>query len=152
MIRRGGGHDPMAGDATPTALRHVESLFRDGTAAGLGDGQLLARFADDPGGPAAEVAFAALVERHGAMVLRVCRQVLGDEHEAQDASQATFLVLARRARSIARRESVASWLHGVAVRVSGRARVSIMRRRAREKRGGEMAAGRAAGAAAVPVI
>ncbi|HWE37960.1 MAG TPA: sigma-70 family RNA polymerase sigma factor [Isosphaeraceae bacterium] len=142
----------MAGDATPTALRHVESLFRDGTAAGLGDGQLLARFADDPGGPAAEVAFAALVERHGAMDLRVCRQVLGDEHEAQDASQATFLVLARRARSIARRESVASWLHGVAVRVSARARVSIMRRRAREKKGGEMAAGREAGAAAVPMV
>src|SRR5579871_5216342 len=104
----GGERDPMAGDASSTALRHVESLFRDGTAAGLTDGQLLGRFADDPGGPSAESAFAALVDRHGAMVLRVCRQVLGDEHEAQDASQATFLVLAQRAGSIARRDSVGS--------------------------------------------
>ena len=130
----------MAGDATPTALRHVESLLRDGTAAGLTDGQLLGRFADEPGGLAGESAFAALVERHGAMVLRVCRQVLGDEHDAQDASQATFLVLARRAGSIARRDSVASWLHGVAVRVSAKARSSAMRRRARERRRVEMEA------------
>jgi RNA polymerase sigma factor (sigma-70 family) len=146
----------MPSDATRTALRDVESLFRDGTATGLGDGQLLGRFADDPGGPAAEIAFAALVERHGAMVMRVCRQVLGDEHEALDSSQATFLVLARRARSIARRESVASWLHGVAVRIASRARASAMRRRARERRGGEMAAGRGyemgAGEGADPVI
>ena len=133
----------MAGDATPTVLRHVESLFRDGTAGGLTDGQLLGRFADHPGEPAAESAFAAMVDRHGAMVLRVCRQVLGDEHEAHDASQATFLVLARRAGSIARRESVGSWLHGVALRVAAKARISAARRRARERRGGEMAAGRA---------
>ncbi len=90
----------------------------------------------------AEAAFAALVDRHGAMVLRVCRQVLGDEHEAQDASQATFLVLARRAGSIGRRESVASWLHGVALRVAARARLAASRRRARERRGGERMAAR----------
>jgi multidrug transporter EmrE-like cation transporter len=83
----------------------------------------------------AEAAIAALVDRHGAMFLRVCRQVLGDEHEAQDASQVRFLVLARRGGSIGRRESVASWLHGVALRVAARARRP--RRRARERRGGE---------------
>ncbi len=77
---------------------------------------------------AGEAAFAALVDRHGAMVLRICRQVLGDPHDAQDASQATFLVLARRAGSIGRRESVASWLHGVAVRVAAKARQAESRR------------------------
>ena len=55
------------------------------------------------------------------MVLRVCRQVLGDDHDAQDASQATFLVLARRAGSIGRRDTVACWLHGVALRVAAKA-------------------------------
>ena len=76
------------------------------------------------------------------MVLRVCRQVLGDEHDAQDASQATFLVLAARAGSIGRRESVASWLHGVALRVAARARLAASRRRAQKRRGGEMMAAR----------
>jgi RNA polymerase sigma-70 factor (ECF subfamily) len=75
-------------------------------------------------------------------VLRVCQHVLGDEHAAQDAWQATFLVLARRAGSIARRDSVGSWLHGVALRVAAKARVSAARRRAHERRGGAMAAGR----------
>ena len=116
-------------------VKQIETLFSSGTAAGLTDGQLLDRFVrrrDET----AEAAFAALVDRHGAMVLRVCRQVLGDEHDAQDASQATFLVLARRAGSIGRRESVASWLHGVALRVAARARLAAARRRARERRGG----------------
>ena len=122
-------------------LKQIETLFHTGTAGGLTDGQLLERFVQRRD-EAAEAAFAALVDRHGAMVLRVCRQVLGDEHDAQDASQATFLVLARRAGSIGRRESVASWLHGVALRVAARARLAGARRRARERRGGEiMAAG-----------
>jgi RNA polymerase sigma factor (sigma-70 family) len=128
----------MTGDARQAALRDVDSLLRVGTVSGVGDGQLLARFADNPGGPVGEVSFAALVERHGAMVLRVCRQILGDEHEAQDASQATFLVLARRARSIARRESIAGWLYGVAIRVASRMRVSSIRRRRRERKRAEM--------------
>lgn len=134
----------MAGDATSAALKQVVALFRDGATAGLTDGQLLGRFADREG-PEAEAAFAALVDRHGAMVLRVCRQVLGDGHEAQDASQATFLVLARRARSIARRDSVGSWLHGVALRVAAKSRVAASRRRARERRAGETAAVRVVG-------
>src|SRR5207237_1053872 len=133
-------------DTTSTVLKHLETLLRVGPAAGHSDGQLLERFADRRDEAGAEAAFAALVGRHGAMVLRVCRQVLGDAHAAQDASQATFLVLARRARAITRRESVGSWLHGVALRVAAKARVAASRRRAHERRGGAMAAGRAGGA------
>ena len=68
------------------------------------------------------VAFTALMERHGPMVLDVCRQMLGNPHEAQDAFQATFFVLVRKARSVRKSESVASWLHGVARRVAMRAK------------------------------
>ena len=84
--------------------------------------QLLARFAagHEDG---AELAFEALVERHGPMVFRVCRGVLRDEHAAEDAFQATFLVLARKARSLWVKDSLASWLHGVAHRVAARAQV-----------------------------
>ncbi len=104
-------------------LKQVETLFQSGTAGGLTDGQLLARFLERRD----EAAFAAIVDRHGMMVLRVCRQVLRHEHDAQDASQATFLVLARKAGSIGRRESVGCWLHGVALRIAARARLAETR-------------------------
>ena len=125
-----------------TATRYLTTLFQGGTAAGLGDRVLLERFAErrDADDPAAEAAFAALVERHGPMVLRVCRAVLGDRHEAEDAFQATFLVLASRARSIRRGDSVGSWLHGVALRVANRARWRAARRRHHERRHAEMTA------------
>jgi RNA polymerase sigma-70 factor (ECF subfamily) len=132
----------MAGDAATTALKQLTTLLRAGRVADLTDGELLERFAERRDEAAAEAAFTVLVERHGPMVLRVCRQVLGDEHAAQDASQATFLVLARRAGAITRRDSVGSWLHGVALRVAAKARVAAARRRAHERRGGSMAAGR----------
>ncbi len=119
-------------------FKQIETLFRTGTAGGLTDGQLLERFVQHRD----EAAFAALVDRHAAMVLRVCRQVLGDDHDAQDASQATFLVLACRAGSIGRRESVGCWLHGVALRVAAKARVAAARRRAHERRVAAMTAGR----------
>jgi RNA polymerase sigma factor (sigma-70 family) len=106
------------------------TLFEAGAVGGLTDGQLLDRFVERRG--AAEAAFAALIERHGPMVLRVCRDVLRDPHDAQDAFQATFLVLVRKAGSIRSRDSVGSWLFGVACRVANSARVAAARRRSRE--------------------
>ncbi|WZO96178.1 sigma-70 family RNA polymerase sigma factor [Isosphaeraceae bacterium EP7] len=109
-----------------TTLHDLGTLFRFGTAAGLTDGQLLDRFT--AGGDDAEAAFEGIVHRHGPMVLGVCRRTLGRVHSAEDAFQATFLVLAIRARSIRRRESLAPWLHGVASRLSRRTRAMAGRR------------------------
>ncbi len=128
----------MAKVSSSAALEQIAALFQVGTAAGLTDGSLLDRFRNGPPDEA-EAAFAALVERHAAMVMHVCRRVRGDRHDAEDAAQATFLVLARQARSIRRTDSVASWLYGVAGRVAGRARRDADRRRVRERRGAEAA-------------
>ena len=103
-------------------LGQIHRLWDLGTFAGLTDAQLLVRFADRSE-DGADLAFEALVERHGPMVLRVCRGVLHDEHAAEDAFQATFLVLAKKARSLWVKDSLASWLHGVAHRVASRASV-----------------------------
>ncbi len=94
------------------------------------DHQLLERFADHGD----ESAFAALVDRHGGMLLGVCRRLLGDSALAEDVVQATFLVLARKARSIRRRESVASWLYSVARRLANQARLAEAARTRRERR------------------
>jgi hypothetical protein len=87
---------------------HLQRLVAGAAAAPLTDWQLVECYA---GGD--EAAFAELVRRHGPMVLGVCRRVLGDAQDAEDAFQATFLVLARRAGAIRRRDAVAAWLHGV---------------------------------------
>ena len=116
----------------------IRSIFVLGSPSGLTDGQLLDRFATGVG-PESSLAFEALVERHGPMVLRVCRGVLGDPHDAQDAFQATFLVLIRKAGSIRDRGSLASWLHGVALRVASHAKGADARRRRREREKAERA-------------
>jgi len=85
-------------------------------------------------GARSEDAFAELVQRYGPLVLRACRSIVEDEHEAQDAFQATFLVLARKGRGLWVRDSLAPWLHGVACRVAGDARKSAVRRRTFERR------------------
>ncbi len=118
-------------------LDDLEVLFRQGTTAGLSDVQLLDRFlrTGEVGG---EVAFTTLVQRHGPMVLRVCRGELNDLHAAEDAFQATFLILARQARTIRDGACLASWLYGVARRVARRARLDRARRTARERRRARM--------------
>ena len=124
----------MISEPSRAAPRYLSDLFRNGTPAALSDAELLNRFASRQSehDETAELAFAALLARHGPMVLRVCRAVLGDRHEVEDAFQATFLVLAVRARSIRRRDSVASWLHGVALRVAASERSRAARRRRHE--------------------
>ncbi len=94
----------------------VGILFENGSLAGLSDEQLLGRFVARRAG--AENAFGALVRRHGPMVLSVCQSALGDRHEAEDAFQATFLVLARRASSLREPARLSAWLHGVARRTA----------------------------------
>src|SRR5438045_2105706 len=103
----------MGDHSAEAFVQDVDTLFKAGTVTGLTDGQLLERFAAGPG-EAARVAFEAIVWRHGPMVRGVSRRVLGDAHAAEDIVQATFLVLAFRAGSIRRRESLGPWLHGVA--------------------------------------
>ena len=108
--------------------RELRSLFGDGVATGLTDQELLERFAscrDEAG----EFAFATLVARHGPMVMNVCRRMLRNPADADDAFQATFLVLVRRAGAVRVGTSLAPWLYGVSVRVARRAREQGSRRR-----------------------
>jgi RNA polymerase sigma factor (sigma-70 family) len=108
--------------------RQLEVLWTSGTLTGLSDAQLLCRFTDAQGATA-ESAFAELIDRHGPMVRGVCQQILRHSHDADDAFQATFLVLVRKARSIQVRESLAPWLYGVAYRTAQRARATASRYR-----------------------
>src|SRR5262245_49542601 len=95
-----------------------------------GDAALLARFTADRD----EAAFAELVRRHGPLVWHVCRHVLGHDHDAEDAFQATFLLLARGAASVRHGAAVAGWLHATAWRVAQRVRAATAVRRERERR------------------
>jgi RNA polymerase sigma factor (sigma-70 family) len=121
----------VANNLSGPAGRTIRALFSAGTIGGLTDGQLIERFTSrDADG--AELAFAGLVERHGPMVLRVCRSVLRDAHLAEDAFQATFLILALKAGSIRGQHSLTSWLYSVAYNVAAKARSSAARRRSHE--------------------
>ncbi len=97
--------------------------------AGLSDGQLLDCFIAERD----EAAFEALVRRHGPMVMGVCQRLVGHFQDAEDAFQATFIVLSRNAAAVVPRESVGNWLYGVAYRIALRARATRTRRRSREK-------------------
>jgi RNA polymerase sigma factor (sigma-70 family) len=123
----------MTGRTATRPLRHLRALVSAASAREVPDAELVARFADRGD----EAAFEALLRRHGAMVLRVCRRVLGHAQDAEDAFQATFLVLAKKAGSLRRRQAVAGWLYGVALRVAGKARARAARQRAGEGQAAE---------------
>jgi RNA polymerase sigma factor (sigma-70 family) len=123
----------MRTDPAGLVLQHIRKMVKH-TGAPPPDTDLLQRFVRQRD----EEAFAALVKRHGPVVLGVCRRVLHQAQDAEDVFQATFLVLARKAGSIRRRESVGSWLHGIAYRLACKARADAARRRRLEPRAGEM--------------
>jgi RNA polymerase sigma factor (sigma-70 family) len=113
----------MAGGPITSVLQFLRNFVGPVAARDTSDAQLLERFA--AGGD--EAAFAALVQRFGPMVLGVCRRVLADEHAVEDAFQATFLVLVRKARSVRKGQAIGSWLYGVAYRTATRARAEAAR-------------------------
>jgi RNA polymerase sigma factor (sigma-70 family) len=119
----------MPNSPSALVLRHVRQFPEASGAADLSDRELVERFAGGDG-----ESFAILVRRHGAMVLGVCRRVLGHEQDAEDAFQAVFLVLSRKAGSLRRKEAVGPWLFGVAHRLALRARQKGRERREREAR------------------
>jgi RNA polymerase sigma factor (sigma-70 family) len=118
----------MTGTPAGIVLRHIRGLVAE--RGDVPDGELLERFR----AAGEEAAFEGLVRRHGALVLGVCRRVLGNVHDAEDAFQATFLTLARSAGAIGKPDALGSWLHGVAYRIAARARGQAAVRRAYERR------------------
>ncbi|MBL8797361.1 MAG: sigma-70 family RNA polymerase sigma factor [Planctomycetia bacterium] len=122
-------HDPHL-----PVLRHIRRLIGSPLPADLSDSQLVERFVVQLD----ETAFEALLGRYGPMVLGVCRRVLHHPLDVEDAFQAVFLVLARKARALARRELVGPWLYGVAYRIAIKARATTMQRRTRERQVADM--------------
>jgi DNA-directed RNA polymerase specialized sigma24 family protein len=121
----------MATGQLGTVLRHVRKLVVAQNTRESSDAHLLHRFTarrEDEG-------FAALVQRQGPLVWGVCRHVLRDEHDAEDAFQARFLMLARNAAAIRKAEALAGWLHGATYRIALRARCDAAIRRVHERRG-----------------
>ena len=124
----------MAAAPLAAVLQHLRLLAAAEANRDLSDAELLERFRRQR----EETAFAILLQRHGPMVLSVCRRVLHNPHDAEDAFQATFLVLVRSACAIRKGQSLASWLYGVAQRVATKARKQAAARRTREQRGAAM--------------
>jgi RNA polymerase sigma factor (sigma-70 family) len=120
--------------ATSKVIHHLRRAALLGNDAPMTDAQLVACFVERRD----EAAVTALVRRHGPMVLGVCRRVLRNHHDAEDAFQATFLVFARKAASLGSRDALANWLYGVAYNVAQKTRALSARRRAREKQGTDM--------------
>jgi RNA polymerase sigma factor (sigma-70 family) len=108
----------MSSVQTNTLLRHVRKIAANHHGGEMPDRELLELFLARHD----EKAYTALLRRHGPMVMAVCRSIVGDWHLAEDAFQATFLLLAKKALSIRKREAVGSWLHGVARHVAMKAR------------------------------
>ena len=117
-------------------IGHIQTLFESGTVAGMSDGLLLERFVARQDG----LAFEAILARHGPMVLSVCRRMLPELSDTEDAFQATFLILVRKAGTLRDRQRLGPWLYGVARRVAIRARAQAARRQSRERSGAEVAA------------
>ena len=126
----------MAIETLGAALRQIDRLFADGVVTGLSDAQLLDRFV----GRHDVTAFEAIVARHGPMVLSVCRGILRDPNDAEDAFQAVFLVLVKKAGSIRGRVILGGWLYRVAHCAAFEANRAAARRREHERRAGAMAA------------
>ncbi len=118
----------MAGGPTGAVLRQLDRLLGQGSVAGLSEWQLLERYHTQRD----EAAFAALVARHGPMVLGVCRRILGNNDDVDDAFQATFLVLVKKAGSLGEHDLIGHWLYGVAHRVALRARTVAAKRRLKQ--------------------
>src|SRR4051794_27990527 len=121
------------GQGSGELVHRLGGLFSDGTLAGLTEGELIDRFVRGRD----EAAFEALLARHGPMVLGVCRQLLRDPNDVDDAFQAAFLVLVRKAGTIRRGDLLGNWLYGVAYRVARRARALSTRRPAQAPLGSE---------------
>jgi RNA polymerase sigma factor (sigma-70 family) len=124
----------MAAAEMNDVLRNLYQFVRQQETCGLTDGQLVARFLVNR----EDSAFTALVHRHGPMVLNVCRRVLQNVHDTEDAFQATFLVLAVKAATIAPRDAVGAWLYGVACRTAQKAKSMTAKRRLKERQARDM--------------
>src|SRR6516162_11154009 len=125
----------MSNGQLDNVLRHIQRAVAARQTGELPDRELLGRYVAGHD----ETAFTAIVERHGGLVLGVCRRILRNEHDAEDACQATFLVLTRKAGTIRKREALASWLYGVASRIALKLHADRRRRPAHNVEAGEVA-------------
>lgn len=119
----------MSRNSLAGILKHLHKLSNLQALTDLNDSELLERFLSTQ----EELAFTVLIERHGPMVHAVCCRTLGNTHDAEDACQATFLVLARKAQTIRKKRSLSSWLHGVALRLANSLKRKLARRQRREQ-------------------